>query len=456
MVFLYFLLFSLSSFILLSFIYWSTINYNYEQMDNHIEYDMERLQTIYGVSGTASLIKSIETSLKQKNYDSIYLLYNIANRKILAGNLSAIPDIKQSGWHNILLSDVTDDPVKKTHSARLLLMPLPENLWLINGLDVEYVQQQEQTIFNSLITGVLITILLGAIGGFIISISTIKKINLINDTIHKISNGHFDKRIPLRGTDDDYDLLSKNINDMMDQTQKLVQSIQNISNNIAHDLRTPLTRLRTRLEAIQNHCSPETSEGISLALMETDNLLTTFNAMLRINKLDSGVQKGHFKEVDISNLLNDVVDFYEPLAEEKAIELIYDSLSNIPVHVHFYADKGMIFQVFSNILDNAIKYTPQQGKIKLSYTFSTDETHNYIKILIADSGKGIPAAERKKVLEPFYRLQKHRDLQGNGLGLSLVAAIIRLHQGKIDFMDNNPGLIVCITLPCSQISPSTS
>lgn len=449
MVFLYFLLFSLSSFILLSFIYWSTISYNYEQMDHHIGYDMERLQTIYDVSGTASLIQSIETSLKQKNYDSIYLLYNKENRKILAGNLSAIPDLKQSGWHNIFLSDVTDDPVKKTHSARLLLMPLPENLMLINGLDVEYAHQQEHTIFNSLITGVAITILLGALGGFIISISTIKKINLINDTIHKISNGHLEKRIPLRGTDDDYDLLAKNINDMMDQTHKLVQGIQNISNNIAHDLRTPLTRLRARLETIQNNCSPETSEEISQALMETDNLLTTFNAMLRINKLDSGVQKGHFKEVDISNLLNDVVDFYEPLADEKGIKLVYAPLENSPKHIHFNADKGMIFQVFTNILDNAIKYTPQQGKINISYTFITENTHKHIKIYIADSGKGIPESARKKVLEPFYRLQKHRDLQGNGLGLSLVAAIIRLHQGKIDFMDNNPGLVVCITLPCS-------
>ena len=449
MVFLYFVLFILSSFILLSFIYWSTVSYNYEQLDHHIEYDMERLQNIYNVGGVEKLRKSIETSLKQKNYDSIYLLFNPDTKTILAGNLIQIPELEKPGWHIILLDGLTDNPQQKSHSARLLLMPLPGNLMLINGLDIESAHKQEHMIFNSLITGIAITLLLGAIGGFIISISTIKKINLINETINLISDGNLNLRIPLRGTDDDYDLLARNINEMLDQTHKLMQGIQNISNNIAHDLRTPLTRLRSRLEAIQQNCSAETSEGISQALLETDNLLTTFNAMLRINKLESGAQKGSFTQINIDQLLNDVVEFYEPLAEEKDLKLIYTGTSDNSEYNTIYADKGMIFQVFTNILDNAIKYTPEHGEVRMEYQCEMNRKPPEMVITIADTGKGIPAAERKKVLEPFYRLEKHRDKQGNGLGLSLVAAIIRLHKGRIEFKDNNPGLIVCISLPCT-------
>ena len=443
MVFLYFVLFILSSLILLSFIYWSTVGFIYKQLDHHIEYDMERLQNIYNTGGKEQLIDAIETSLKQKNYESIYLLYNKKNKQILAGNLSKIPYIK-TGWQIIDLSGLTNTPQQKNHLARTLVMPLPGNLIFMNGLDLESAHQQEHMIFNSLITGIAIILLLGAIGGFIISISTIKKINLINETIYDISQGDFSLRIPSRGTDDDYDLLAKNINEMLNQIHKLMQGMQNISNNIAHDLRTPLTRLRGRLEIIQQDCSDETSEGIQDALTETDNLLSTFNAMLRINKVESGAQKGHFTNLSLDTLLHDVVEFYEPLAEDKdiSLKLIADISHRI------VGDRDMLFQVFTNLLDNAIKYTPERGTITVSIQRIEQDSSELLQINIADSGIGIPKNEREKILQPFYRLKKHRDHQGNGLGLSLVSAIIKLHKGKIVFQDNFPGLKVSIVLPC--------
>jgi len=446
MVFLYFVLFILSSLILLSFIYWSTVGYIYKQLDHHIEYDMQRLQYIYDTEGKQHLIDAIKSSLKQKNYESIYLLYDKKNKQILAGNLNKIPDIT-AGWHIIDLSKLTDTPQQQNHSARTLVMSLPGNLIFMNGLDIESAHQQEHIIFNSLIAGIAIVLLLGAIGGFIISISTIKKVNLINDTIYDISRGNFSLRIPTRGTDDDYDLLAKNINEMLDQIYKLMQGMQNISNNIAHDLRTPLTRLRGRLETIQQDCSNETAEGIHEALTETDNLLSTFNAMLRINKVESGAQKGHFTCIAIDNLLQDVVEFYEPLAEDKDISITFDKKNNINVN----ADRDMLFQVFTNLFDNAIKYTPQHGSITISSelvnTNADIKEGRYVQVNILDSGIGIPESERKKVLESFYRLEKHRDHQGNGLGLSLASAIVKLHKGNIRFQNNDPGLKVSIQLP---------
>ncbi len=442
MVALYFVLFILSSLILLSFIYWSTVGYIYKQLDHHIAYDMQRLQYIYDTEGRDHLVDAIEMSLKQKNYESIYLLYDQQNKQILAGNLNKIPTIN-TGWHILDLSELTNIPQHKNHSARILVMLLPDNLIFINGLDLESVHQQERMILNSLMTGIGIILLLATIGGFIISISTIKKINLINDTIFDISRGNLTLRIPTRDTDDDYDLLAKNINEMLDQIHKLMQGMQNISNNIAHDLRTPLTRLRGRLETIQRDSNNETAEGIQEALNETDNLLSTFNAMLRINKVESGAQKGHFTCIAIDKLLQDVVGFYEPLAEDKGISIRYTVKSDSNINV----DRDMIFQVFSNLFDNAVKYTPHKGVISMRTEFIQNNNSQYIRIELSDSGKGIPESEREKVLEPFYRLEKHRDHQGNGLGLSLVAAIIKLHKGSIEFQDNAPGLRVSIQLP---------
>lgn len=446
MVFLYLVLFVLSSMILLSFIYWSTVTYIYKQLDHHIEYDMERLQTIYTTQGKSALITAIETSLQHKNYASIYLLYNKKNRQILAGNLKHIPNTDKKGWYILSLSGLTEQALQNNHSARTLIMALPENLVLINGLDIESAHQQEYMIFNSMITGISVILLLGTIGGFILGISTIKKINLINATINEISAGNLSLRIPSRGTDDDYDLLAKNINQMLNQMGKLILGIENISNNIAHDLRTPLTRLRSRLESIEQDCSKETAAGIHEALIETDNLLATFNAMLRINKVESGAQKGHFTRLSLNTLLNDVIDFYEPLAEKKGISLSIITPQNKTIE----ADKDMLFQVFTNLLDNAIKYTPSQGTITVSINQITQAELNQIQICITDSGIGIPKSDYKKVLQPFYRLDKHRALQGNGLGLSLVSAIIKLHKGRIEFQDNSPGLKVCIILPVAH------
>ncbi|MCW8928822.1 MAG: HAMP domain-containing histidine kinase [Gammaproteobacteria bacterium] len=427
----------------MSFIYWSAVGYIYKQLDHHIEYDKERLETIYKTEGKKQLIFSIENALKQKNYDSIYLLYDQKTKKSLIGNLVNIPDVQLSGWHIIDLTRLSGSTEKQNHSARILMTILSDELILINGLDIESAHEQEHMIFNSLIAGIAIILLLGTIGGFIISISTIKKINIINDTINDIKEGNLSLRIPSRGTDDDYDLLANNINQMLDQIHQLMQGMQNISNNIAHDLRTPLTRLRAHLELIEIDCSEKTSDGIREALKETDNLLSTFNAMLRINKVESGVDKGQFKTLSIDSLLQDVIEFYEPLAESKSIVLSFENNNSSEIK----ADRDMLFQVFANLMDNAIKYTPEHGKISISISSINKNSNHQIKVSFADTGKGIPVDEQEKVLEPFYRLEKHRDQHGNGLGLSLVSAIVKLHGGSMIFENNKPGLIINIIFP---------
>jgi len=442
LVFLYLTLFLISSIVLLSFIYWSTVSYIFKQLDHHIEYDNQSLQSLYKTEGQAPLLNAINERLGQYSYDSIYLLYDDRNN-ILAGNLSKIPAELNNGWNILKLEGLTDDIKRQSHFARIMVTHISDNLTLINGLDIESAHQQEHMILNSLLTGIAIVLLLGAIGGFIISITTIKKINIINQSIHNIREGDLSVRIPSKGTDDDYDLLSDNINLMLDQIERLMTGIKNISNNIAHDLRTPLTRLRTHLETIQSDAGNHEIKGIAGAISETDNLLSTFNALLRINNFESGSQKGNFTTINANTLLKDILSFYEPVADVKDIHIKLDADKNI----QFMGDRDMLFQAVANLLDNAIKYSPNNKNITLSSKLLSSENSKFIEITVSDNGTGIADCEKPKVFDLFYRSEKHRDHNGNGLGLSLVNSIVTLHKGTISLEDNKPGTIARIHLP---------
>ena len=442
LVFLYLAIFLISSIVLLSFIYWSTVSYIFKQLDHHIEYDNQSLQALYTNEGYNPLLDAINERQNQYSYDSIYLLYD-KNKKILAGNISKIPNGLKEGWHVLKLKDYTLNTSQQDHSARIIITALSDHLILINGLDIDSAHQQEHMIFNSLLAGIAIVLLLGAIGGFIISITTIKKINVINQTIREIREGDLSIRIPSKGSDDEYDLLSDNINLMLDQIQSLMAGIKNISNNIAHDLRTPLTRLRSQLEIIQSDSKDHNNENIENAIAETDSILSTFNALLRINNVESGSQKGYFSSIYINDLLEDVISFYDPVAAKNNVNIKLVSKENI----QFIGDRDMLFQVIANLLDNAIKYSPNGTDIFVRSNSIVRNNNELLEITISDNGIGITDDEKSKVFDLFYRSEKHRDHKGNGLGLSLVNAIISLHKGNISLEDNNPGLTVRILLP---------
>ncbi|MFK5948508.1 MAG: HAMP domain-containing sensor histidine kinase [Methylococcales bacterium] len=424
----------------MSFIYWSTVSYIFKQLDHHIEYDNQSLQSLYATEGYKPLVDAINERLSQYSYDSIYLLYD-KDKKILAGNLTRIPYGLDQGWHILKLRDLTPIIDQEDHSARIIITHLSDNLVLINGLDIDSAHQQEHMILNSLLIGIAIVLLLGAIGGFIIGITTVKKINIINQSIWEVREGNLSIRIPSKGTDDEYDLLSDNINQMLDQIQSLMTGIKNISNNIAHDLRTPLTRLRSHLEIIQN--SSNDKDNIADAISETDSILSTFNALLRINNVESGSQKGHFSTLKINSLLEDIISFYEPVAANNNVNIQLNSSDN----TQFIGDRDMLFQAIANLLDNAIKYSPNNTTIIINTNMVTIDNNKRLEITISDNGIGISDKEKSKVFDLFYRSEKHRDHKGNGLGLSLVSAIISLHKGEVTLKDNNPGLTVRIHLP---------
>jgi signal transduction histidine kinase len=274
----------------------------------------------------------------------------------------------------------------------------------------------------------------------------VRRIETINETSRDIMSGDLSRRIPTNHSGDDFDELAGNLNAMLDRIESLMEEVRRISDNIAHDLRTPLSRLKNSLELLNADQAGHAENKRTLveqALAEADGLLSTFNALLRIARIESGERRAAFATVELERLLHDVVEFYEPLAEEKQQNLVFKPTSSAVVS----GDRDLLFQAFANLVDNAIKYTPPRGDIEVGI----EAQQNLVRVSVADSGPGIPEQDRDKVFRRFYRLEESRHLPGNGLGLSLVAAVAKLHDSKLSVEDNAPGLR--ILLEFSQIHP---
>ncbi len=445
---MYMVLFATSVFILMGFIYWATAGYMSSQTDETIEAEIVGLAEQYqrqGLNGLISVIR--ERVARDPNGKAIYL-FTARDFIKLAGNISKWPEDGevQDGWLNFTLDDSLGWPTEDARPARARVFIVPGGLRLLVGRDVNEFMAVKQLVERAINWGMGITIALALLGGIMMSRSTAKRVELINQTSQKIMTGNLSLRIPDRGTNDDFDQLARNLNQMLDRIVQLMEGIRHVSDNIAHDLRTPLTRLRNQLEnTLLKVEKEEDREQVANAVAEADQLLATFNALLRIARLEMGGRSTNFAEFNLSELVQDAAELYEALAEDKRQKL---SLLIEP-DVHVTADRDLLFQTLSNLVDNAIKYTPEGGEIDLSLSKSKDDVY----LIVGDSGIGIPEDERKKVFERFYRVAKSRSLPGNGLGLSLVLAVMELHHGSITLADNNPGLRVELKIPYLPQSP---
>jgi signal transduction histidine kinase len=310
---------------------------------------------------------------------------------------------------------------------------------LLVGRDIHELEETQKLIIKTLAWGLAFTIVVALIGGIAMSRSTMRRIEAINETSREIISGDLSRRIPTRNTGDDFDQLTDNLNTMLDQIESLMEDVRRVSDNIAHDLRTPLARLRSRLEiARMNQTDSESNKHmIEQAVQEADGLLSTFNSLLRIARIESDSHRANFTNVAMNTLVEDVAELYEPLAEEKNQRLETTSSGGF----NFHADRDLLFQAIANLVDNAIKYTASGGSIKMTLG---QNTGNW-QLSVEDSGPGIPASARERVFQRFFRLESSRTTPGNGLGLSLVGAVANLHDIGIRLEDNNPGLRVILT-----------
>ena len=428
-------LFGVSVMLLLAFIYWSTAGYMTRQTEAAIEAEIDTFAERYRSTGLPGLVRLIEERLEDRA--SLYLLADPAYRP-LVGNLERWPQTRpeRGDWLALQIRRNPGD----TQPALARTFTLPGAFHLLVGRDVAALSQTKRLITRTLAWGLGLTVLLALVGGVLMSRSTARRIEAIRRTGSEIMRGDLSRRIPRDGSNDDFDQLATHLNEMLDRIAAAMDGMRAVADNIAHDLRTPLGRLRNRLEILQQRSGGARAD-VDAALEEADRLLATFNALLRIARIEAGDRRSGFAEVDVAVLLRDVAEFYEPAAQEKGQHLAV----HLPAHARVPGDRHLLFQAFANVLDNAIKYSPRGGTI----TLRVDALPDRIQVRVSDRGPGIPAGERDAVMRRFYRGESSRTTTGNGLGLSLVGAVAKLHHAEFELGGDDSGLDVAWRFPPS-------
>lgn len=440
---IYMLLFASSVLVLLGFIYWSTVSYLSAQTDDTIEIEILDLTDRYRHAGLAGLTELISERLSRRPAGSSVYLLTDQNLAPLIGNLDSWPvnAAIHNGWFEFDLKGTNDI---QPHRARARLFRLSGGLLLLVGRDIDEFENTRQRIIFSLLWALGIMLVMGSLGSIMMGRSTLRRIETINQTSHDIMSGDLSRRIPSRHTGDDFDILADNLNNMLDQIEALMESVHRVSDNIAHDLRTPLARLRNHLEELQLNTAADEklNPALEQALEEADALLKTFSALLRIARIESQEDSADFAPINMVELINDVMELYEPLAEDKQLRFE----KTICTQLIFQGDRDLLFQALANLLDNAIKYTPPAGRIQLTLENDGDD----VCLQLCDSGPGIPEAQHEQVFQRFFRLEQSRTTLGNGLGMSLVQAVMQRHRLTLQLQDNQPGLCVKIRFPSTS------
>jgi signal transduction histidine kinase len=441
----YAVLFGTSSLILLGFIYWATSAYVARQADEVITTDLASIADRLRAGGTDTLARAIDERVRQDwQADRIYLLADAAYRR-LAGNLERWPQaqVGTDGWLEFTLMRPGGDPAEPDR-IRARRVDLPGGQHLLVGRDTH-----RRTEFNEMIGRVMawssvMTVGLGLIGGLIMSLGTVRRIESINRASRDIMSGDLSRRIPSRDSDDEFDRLAGNLNAMLDRIETLMATVRGVSDDIAHDLRTPLARLRIGLEMARARppAGADYDAWIDDMIAGVDEILATFGALLQIAAIEAGGPRDGFAAVDLTRIVTDLREVYEPLAAEREqhLEVVAEPIGPVT------GDRNLMFQALANLLDNAIKYTPVGGRVSISLR----PGEHGPRIVVADDGPGIPPQAREKVFRRLFRLEASRTTPGSGLGLSLVAAVVAFHNGTIELGDAAPGLIVTIRLPAAS------
>ena len=433
-VLVYVVLFGLSATGLIAFTYWNAKRALEAQSDQLIEAEIADLANQYRQLDEDGL----ELLIMNRSGPGARGLYLLAdpNRRAIAGNLDRWPEgaAGAGGFVDFEYERRVGSNRTEQRHARGRMFTLAGGDLLLVAQDVDDRYLMERLFTTTVPWTLALMLLLGLVGGGLIGRNMIARLDSINRTSKEIIAGDLSRRVPLSGNRDEFDTLAENLNRMLDRIERLMKGVREVTDSVAHDLRTPLTRLRNRLETTlrQRAAHGESFGDLEDAIGEVDKLIATFNSILLIAEADAGLAREAMTPVEVSAVARDAVELYAPLAEEKEIALTMSSGAERWVD----GNRNLIFQALVNLVDNAIKYTPRQGRIDVGVS----ESRATVSVSVADSGPGIPESERARVIERFVRLEVSRHSPGTGLGLSLVAAVARLHDAQLLLDDNKPGL----------------
>jgi signal transduction histidine kinase len=378
---------------------------------------------------------------------NLYYLADPDGRK-LAGNLRAVPpEIVANPAGGVFRYERDGATAGTSRLAVAMPVPAGSGLGLVVGRDVEEQLALADRIKHTFLWGFGVLALAAVVGGLAVGRSVLHRIEAINATSRSIMAGDLSRRIPVTASNDELDELSQSLNAMLDRIEQLMNGLREVSDNIAHDLKTPLNRLRNSAEAALRdpRGADGYREGLEATIEKADDLIKTFNALLLIARLEAGVVEESAEVFDLGRLVRDVAELYEPVAEEAGLALTIESADGIRVR----ANRQLVGQAVANLADNAIKYSAKAGRAQGQAVVAVKAARRSgaAEISVADRGPGIEACDRERALRRFVRLEESRTQPGTGLGLSLVAAVARLHHGSVSLEDNDPGLKVVLTLP---------
>ena len=406
-----------------------------------VKEDAASLADIFDLRGPETLATVINARVTQQKLGISILLLTDASLRPLAGNLPQWPPEvpRANGFYTLELRQ----PDRLVH-AHVSVTQLAGGYHLLAGRDLgrDRARFELEHLFWIGLAGAAATALvLGGIGGLLTRRMLLAEVRRINETAAAIMEGDLTRRLPVTGRTSEPELLAQNVNRMLDQIEQLVNGVKDVSNAIAHDLRTPLAELRARLEMllVTRPSADETMLEIESAVADVDRVIGIFNALLRLAEIETGARRARFVRVDVADVARDAVDFYQPLAENREITLDCDCESDVTMS----GDAVLLAQAVGNLIDNALKHTPGSGAVRVHAARRDD----VVRLSVADNGPGVAQEELPKLTERFYRADRSRGTPGVGLGLTLVSAVAALHRGRLELVDNAPGLRATLVLP---------
>ena len=442
----YLVVFALFAVSLLAYFAWNTRRLVNEQITATVDAEIVGLAEQFNAGGIRRLVLIVDTRARRPG-SSLYLVTTSAGEG-LAGNVGSLPSglLERPGWIETEYRRLEETDVSG-HHALVRIIQLPGGLRLLVGRDLDERERLYDVVISAGRWSAAIVVVLGLAGGFFVARRVLKRVDAMTATTQKIMGGDLAGRLPVTGSDDELDRLAVNLNAMLERIEALMHGLKEVSDNIAHDLKTPLTRLRNRCEeALRTAKSDdEFRDALESTIEESDDLIKTFNALLMIARAESGQARDNMSDFDAVEVARGVGELYEPLAEEKGIALTVDAPSAVPVR----GNRELVSQALANLIDNAIKYADDKdsGAESSSIAIGAAAEGDLVLLTVSDRGPGIPEQMRERVVERFVRLEQSRSVPGSGLGLSLASAVARLHGGELRLEDNRPGLRASIVLP---------
>ena len=428
-------LFGASTLLIFVFIYWQTAGSETRRIEALIEYDAK-----VEAGEPRELIERFVTNRVTSDFHHLtYAALFEADGRYVAGDLGQIPaGLPVDGQVHVTRIAPSGESGLAPETVRAVARRLPDGSVLVVGRTSEELERLREEVARALSLGLLPAILLSLATGVVLSTRANARVKAVNDTAERIMHGQLRERLPIRGTGDDFDRLSASVNRMLDEIERLLDELKSTGDEIAHDLRTPLTRVRARLENTRRFGGSieEFEAAIDRSMAGLDQALAIITALLRIREIEAGRRRSGFSAVDLSAVVAAAEELYQPIAEDRDISLV----TRVQPIGKLNGDHDLLFEMIGNLLDNALKYTPRGGTV----TVTLEETREGPTLRVADNGPGIPLEERERVLLRFYRSARDQYVAGTGLGLSLVAAIAKLHDARITIGDAGPGCVISV------------